>query len=70
MGSGVQLQRLYRGRCEAFPPSVEVDCPNCGATGCPERNWRGLSAKAIDSKDDGQKEENKQGSSRRCERSM
>ena len=52
MGSGVQLQRLYRGRSEAFPPSIEVDCPNCGATGCPEGNWGGLSAEAIDLNDD------------------
>lgn len=58
MGSGVQLQRLYRGRCEAFPPSIEVDCPNCGATGCPEGNWGGLSAEAIGLNDDEQMEEN------------
>lgn len=53
MGSGVQLQRLHRRRGEAFPPSVEVDCPNCRATSCPEGDWEGLSAEAVD---DGRKE--------------
>lgn len=57
MGSRVRLQRLYRRRCEGFPPSVEVDCPNRGATGCPEGDWGEVSAETVDSKDDGRKEE-------------